>query len=39
MKFDEIVKIDEVRMGQSDLDKFIGSPEANGIRAGFEAEL
>lgn len=32
-------KIDEVRMGQSDLDKFINGEEAQGIRIGFEAEL
>ena len=31
--------LDEVRMGQSDLDQFLNSPEAQGVVAGFEAEL
>jgi hypothetical protein len=44
MKFQEISPndqqmLDEVRMGKSDLDKFVDSPEASGIAAGFEAEL
>jgi len=32
-------QVNEVRMGKSDLDLFVDSPEAEGIRAGFEAEL
>ena len=45
MKFDQILEsiqqaqIDEVRMGASDLDAFVNSPEAQGIKCGFEAEL
>ena len=42
MKFDEIKSsqiLDEVRMGQSDLDNFVNSPQAQGIKIGFEAEL
>jgi hypothetical protein len=42
MRFDQIIQeeqLDEARMGQSDLDTFINSPEAQGIKAGFEAEL
>lgn len=45
MRFDQIIQqlqeqqLDEVRMGQSDLDSFVTSPEAQGIVAGFEAEL
>jgi len=31
--------LQEVRMGPSDLDRFVNSPEAAGIVAGFEAEL
>lgn len=34
-----IEELDEVRMGASDLDAFAKSPAAQGIRAGFEAEL
>ena len=44
MKFEQFAltetqQLDEVRMGQSDLDLFAESPEAEGIKAGFEAEL
>jgi hypothetical protein len=44
MKFDELIQpaplvLDEVRMGKSDLNLFADSPEAEGIMAGFEAEL
>jgi hypothetical protein len=35
----EETHLDEVRMGQSDLDRFVMSDLANGIRMGFEAEL
>ena len=35
----ENAQLDEVRMAPSDLRKFAASPEAQGIRAGFEAEL
>ena len=34
-----IEELDEVRMGASDLAAFAKSPTAQGIRAGFEAEL
>lgn len=34
-----IEELDEVRMGASDLSKFPSTPAAQGIRAGFEAEL
>jgi hypothetical protein len=36
---DESVDLDEVRMSPSALEKFATSKEAQGIRAGFEAEL
>jgi hypothetical protein len=44
MKFTEfepkkVEQLDEVRMGPSDLDKFVNSEDATGIQAGFEAEL
>lgn len=40
MKFDEFdPSINEVRMGASDLTSFVTSELAQGIRAGFEAEL
>jgi hypothetical protein len=42
MKFEQIIpeqKLDEVRMAPSNLDQFIRSPEAQGIKVGFEAEL
>jgi hypothetical protein len=42
MRFDQIKptqQLDEVRMGQSDLDGFVKSQDAQGIKAGFEAEL
>jgi hypothetical protein len=43
MKFEQFsqpkIQLDEVRMGQSDLDSFVNSQEAQGIKAGFEAEL
>ena len=42
MRYGEIEPIktlDEVRMAPSNLRQFAGSPEAKGIRAGFEAEL
>jgi hypothetical protein len=44
MKFEQFQpqpkeQLDEVRMGMSDLDLFIESPEADGIKAGFEAEM
>lgn len=39
MKFDEIKQLDEVRMAQSNLNQFLNSPRAAGIRSGFEAEL
>lgn len=32
-------QLDEVRMSPSAINKFLSSPEAAGIRAGFEAEL
>jgi hypothetical protein len=35
----ESEQLDEVRMSPSALSKFASSPEAEGIRAGFEAEL
>jgi hypothetical protein len=35
----ESVQLDEVKMSPSALAKFASSPEAEGIRAGFEAEL
>jgi len=35
----ESVELDEVKMSPSALAKFASSPEAEGIRAGFEAEL
>lgn len=42
MKLEQIQEntvLDEVRMGASDLERFVNSPEAQGIRIGFEAEL
>lgn len=39
MKFDEIKQLDEVRMAQSNLNQFLNSPRAEGMRSGFEAEL
>lgn len=32
-------QLDEVRMGTSDLEAFVNSSEAQGIKAGFEAEM
>ena len=32
-------QLDELRMNPRSLQKFASSPEAQGIRAGFEAEL
>ena len=39
MKFDEIKQLDEVRMASSNLNQFLNSPRAEGMRSGFEAEL
>ena len=39
MRYNEIKQIDEVRMGKSDLARFLSSPQAKPIRAGFESEL
>jgi hypothetical protein len=44
MKFEQFQsqpkeQLDEVRMGVSDLNTFINSGEAQGIKAGFEAEM
>jgi hypothetical protein len=40
MKFEELnQQLDEVRMAQSNLQQFLNSPRAAGMRAGFEAEL
>ena len=40
MNFDEIKQqLNEVRMAQSNLNQFLNSPRAAGIRSGFEAEL
>ena len=38
-RLSETVELDEVKMSPSSLMKWAGSPEAQGIRAGFEAEL
>jgi len=40
MKFEELnQQLDEVRMAQSNLQQFLNSPRAEGMRSGFEAEL
>lgn len=39
MELKQFQDLDEVRMGPKDLKRFADSPEARGIRAGFEAEL
>jgi hypothetical protein len=39
MELKQFQTLDEVRMGPKDLKRFADSPEAQGIRAGFEAEL
>jgi hypothetical protein len=39
MELEQFQTLDEVRMGPKDLKRFADSPEARGIRAGFEAEL
>jgi hypothetical protein len=39
MELQQFQTLDEVRMAPSDLKRFAASPEAKGIRAGFEAEL
>ena len=39
MELKQFQDLDEVRMGPKDLKRFADSPEAKGIRAGFEAEL
>ena len=40
MKFEELnQQLDEVRMAQSNLQQFLNSPRAAGMRSGFEAEL
>jgi GNAT superfamily N-acetyltransferase len=39
MELRQFQTLDEVRMAPSDLKRFAASPEAQGIRAGFEAEL
>jgi hypothetical protein len=39
MELRQFQTLDEVRMGPKDLKRFADSPEAKGIRAGFEAEL
>lgn len=44
MKYEQLInsqqeQLDEVSMSPSNLQKFMNSPEAEGIRAGFEAEL
>ena len=39
MELEQFQTLDEVRMAPKDLKRFAASPEAKGIRAGFEAEL
>ena len=39
MELEQFQTLDEVRMAPADLKRFAASPAAEGIRAGFEAEL
>ena len=39
MRYHEITELYEARMNPNALKRFLNSPAANGIRAGFEAEL
>ena len=39
MRYHEIIELYEARMNPNALKRFLNSPEADGILAGFEAEL